>query len=213
MKPGMTTTKLLALVNHCACMLWLGATVWFQPELTSIAKYQTYPACYMFLSGIVLFASTTAYNLIGACKGGAPFIMRFNLAFFMIALIVVFLGVLGLLPSVNWGLNAVLLMIISFSMVLYVACSFLYFTYFGCKASGMGYWPCLPHALFAVSVAMILIGSVGFHFALRGLFNVYDAVTWFQAATYPLNLWSFTLLLFPPHPSEMAQSPELQQKV
>ena len=69
---AMTVEKCICLVNLAASLLWIGGTVWFQPELQFNPLYLTYNGCNMFIIGFAVFIVTTSFSLYGAHRAHAP---------------------------------------------------------------------------------------------------------------------------------------------
>jgi len=197
---AMNTMKVIALVNQCACMLWLTAAVWFQPELQISAKgYQLVPAASMFLGGLLLFFCTNAFNLFAAIRAGSavPGIIKLCLAGFACGMTVAAVGLVGFLPSSSLGINAVRLCMSGFSVVLLVGLLLTFLTYMGCTGAGVSLWPVFPMVMFDISIALLVISCVLFHYVFEGQPYIYEACAVLQAAMYPLGLYGVGVVLFP----------------
>jgi len=191
---SLTIQKFMDLSNIAASLAWLGAAHWFLPELQGDPRWRTYPACNLFMAGIGLFYMTSFWNLFNAFRFGAPDVVKFLLALFIVALCFFFSGVLGFYPEQAWGAHpATKMLMTAMSLAIFIYNAFIVLTIMACKAAGTPYWPILPFIMYQATIICFLAATVIFDEIFDGkslhpLHDTYVAVFVFKGGAY----------LFPP---------------
>ena len=190
--------KLLHILNLAASLLWMEGAMWFQPELQLDPKYQTYNACNLFVIGIALFLATTANHIYGARKQGAPFILQLLLFCFEGSLSLFLFGILGFYPDLNWGQDAITLILVATFLLMLVTIVLMILTLSACKQAAVSKCPCIPLFCQLVGLALFHSGAWTFGQVLKGnIALIYSACYQFQAGTFFFPLFVLCSVLFP----------------
>ena len=198
MSDEMTMNKFVCLVNLTASLLWIGGTMWYQPELQFDPKFLTYNGCTLFLIGVSLFVSTTLFSLYAACKAGAPFLIKALLSLFLAGMLLFTFGVIGLYPALTWGQTSISLILAGTIILMLVSLVFIITTFKACTDAGSKYWACLPFCFQFIGVVLFHMGAWIFRSVLEGQADVHVAVYLFQAASYFFPMYVISGLLFTP---------------